>query len=380
MFENVVGNQKTIDYLTSSVDDNRLAHAQLFVGPEGIGLLEIAISYAKYILCKDKNSESADYKNCQIKVNECSHPDVHYAFPVVTTETVKSKPVSNNFLKQWKEFIRLYPFGSLNDWYTHLGVEKKQGQIGVDESLEIVKKLSLKSYEGGYKIMIIWMADKMNTATANKILKILEEPPQKTVFILITEKAEDIISTITSRCQLVEFKKPEQKEIEALLIDRYGVSESLSKRHAHLSQGDVNKAIKLSENLNDDAIFEEWFVKWVRSAFRAKGSASAVLDLIAWSEEVASYGREVQKQFLHYCIAFFRQALLQNYTAKDLVYLNEGLKEFQLDKFAPFVNGGNINEIFKEISDAIYHIERNGNGKIILTDLSIKLTRLIHKK
>ncbi len=379
MFKNVIGNKKTVDYLTSSVDDSRIAHAQLFVGPEGIGMLQIAISYAKYILCKGKNVENSDFENCQNKVSQLSHPDVHYVFPVTSTENVKSHPVSDNFLKEWKEFVNLHPFGTIQDWYSHLGVEKKQGQIGVDEALEIVKKLSLKSYEGGYKVMIIWMADKMNTAASNKILKILEEPPQKTIFILITDSLDEILTTIKSRCQIIEFNKPELKEIEGYLHSK-GVSETSSKRYAHLSQGDVNKALKFSNNEKDDTLYEEWFVKWVRSAFKAKGNAASIIELISWSEEVASYGREVQKQFLHYCIEFFRQALLENYTTKGLVYLDEGLDDFELKKFAPFVNGSNIDEIFKELSDAIYHIERNGNGKIILTDLSIKLTRLIHKK
>jgi len=379
MFKSVIGNKKTVDYLTSSVDGSRLAHAQLFIGPTGIGLLQIAISYAKYILCNDKNVENLDCEKCLNKVDQLSHPDIHYVFPVTSTENVKSHPVSDNFLKEWREFVNLHPFGSLQDWYSHLGVEKKQGQIGVDEALEIVKKLSLKSYEGGYKVMIIWMADKMNTATSNKILKILEEPPQKTIFLLITENLEEIISTITSRCQIIEFNKPEKQEVE-LFLKTNGTSDALAKRYAHLAQGDINKALKLLNNEKDDKLYEEWFVKWVRSAFKAKGNAASILELISWSEEVASYGREVQKQFLHYCIEFFRQALLENYTTKDLVYLDEGLDGFELKKFAPFVNGENINEIFKEISDAIYHIERNGNGKIILTDLSIKLTRLIHKK
>ena len=379
MFKNVIGNKKTVNYLTSSVDDSRIAHAQLFVGPEGVGMLQVAISYAKYILCKNKNVENFDFENCLNKVGQLSHPDVHYVFPVTSTENVKKHPISDNFLKEWKEFVHLYPYGMLQDWYTHLGIEKKQGQIGVDEALEIVKKLSLKSYEGGYKVMIIWMADKMNTQTSNKILKILEEPPEKTVFILITENLEEIISTITSRCQIVEFNKPELKEIEDFLISK-GVSETLSKRYAHLSQGNINRALKFSKNEKDDKLFEEWFVNWVRYAFKAKGNAASIIDLIRWSEEVASYGREVQKQFLHYCIEFFRQALLENYTTQNLVYLDEGLEGFELKKFAPFVNGSNINEIFKELYDAIYHIERNGNGKIILTDLSIKLTRLIHKK
>ena len=379
MFTNVIGNKKTVDYLTSSIDNSRIPHAQIFVGSEGVGLLQMAISYAKYILCNGKNVENSSYLNCSNKVNQLSHPDIHYVFPVNSTESIKGHPISMNFIEEWKEFVTTQPYGSLQDWYNHIGIQNKQGLISVYEAQEIVKKLSLKSFEGGYKVMIIWMADKMNIATSNKILKILEEPPQKTIFILITEKIDEIISTITSRCQIVEFHKPENTEIESLLIEK-GVMPNNAKRITHLAQGDINKAIKLSNSEKEDQQFEEWFIKWVRSAFRAKGNASAILDLITWAEEVASYSREIQKQFLHYCIEFFRQALLYNYSSTDLVYLDEGLEGFELKKFAPFVNGENINDIYKEISDAIYHIERNGNGKIILTDLSIKLTRLIHKK
>lgn len=379
MFENVIGNKKTLDYLASSVNTSRIPHAQLFVGAEGVGLLHIAISYAKYILCASKNGEDKSYINCLHKVDQLSHPDIHYVFPVNTTEDVKNHPVSMNFIQQWKEFVTTQPYGSLQDWYSLIEIQNKQGLISVYEAQEIVKKLSLKSYEGGYKIMIIWMADKMNTQTANKILKILEEPPQKTVFLLLTEKPDEIIATITSRCQIIEFHKPENDAIESFLLEK-GVTATNVKRITHLAQGDINKALKLANSEKEDQQFEEWFIKWVRTAFRAKGNAAAILDLIAWADEVASYSREVQKQFLNYCIEFFRQALLQNYSSANLVYLNEGLEGFELKKFAPFVNGENINDIFKEISEAIYHIERNGNGKIILTDLSIKLTRLIHKK
>lgn len=379
MFENVIGNKKTLDYLASSIDNKRIPHAQIFVGSEGIGLLQIAQSYAKYILCNDKNVENLSYLSCSNKVDHLSHPDIHYVYPVNSTENIKTHPVSLNFIEEWKDFIINQPYGSLQDWYNHIGIQNKQGLISVYEAQDIVKKLSLKAYEGGYKIMIIWMADKMNSTTSNKILKILEEPPLKTVFLLLTERLDDIISTITSRCQIIEFHKPEDNEIEKLLLSK-GISPNNAKRITHIAQGNINKALKLSNSEKDDQQFEEWFVKWVRSAFRAKGNASAIQDLINWAEEVASYSREIQKQFLNYCISFFRQALLYNYSTTDLVYLEEGLDGFELRKFAPFVNGENINEIFHEISIAIYHIERNGNGKIILTDLSIKLTRLIHKK
>ena len=379
MLKSVVGNKKAVDYLISSVDDSRIAHAQLFVGPEGIGLLQIAISYAKYILCKSKNVENSDCVNCQNKVDQQSHPDVHYVFPVTSTENVKSHPISDNFLKEWKEFVNLHPYGSIKDWYLHLGVEKKQGKIGVDEALDIVKKLSLKSYEGGYKIMIIWMADKMNGPSANKLLKLLEEPPAKTVFILITESTSDMLQTILSRCQVIDFIGLSESVIAEALVSRENCEPTVAKKIAHQSEGNYNKALHILRKEDDEFPFDEWFVEWVRSAFRAKGNAAAINDLIAWSENIASTGRETQKQFLHYCIHFFRQALLLNYKANDLVFLETKVPKFELEKFAPFVNGANITDIYKELEDAIYHIERNGNSKIILTDLSIKLTRLIHK-
>lgn len=378
MFKSVIGNKKLVDYLISSVDNQRIPHAQLFVGPEGIGMLNTAIYYADYIINHNKNVENSLEKSRSNRVIELAHPDVHYVFPVINTEKIK-KAISDDYLLSFREFVLNNPFGSLKDWLDFLGLEKKQSQIGVDEIQSVLKKIALKSYEGGYKIMIIWMADKMNTSSSNKILKLLEEPPQKTVFLLITEKLEDIIPTILSRCQVIEFNKPNNAEIEAFLVDN-AVDASIAKKAVHLAQGDVNKALKLAHQENDEKQFEEWFIKWVRTAYSAKGNAAAILSLIAWGEEIASYSRDVQKQFLNYCIHFFRQALLANYNTKDLVYLDAGLEGFSLDKLAPFVNGANIQEIFKEISDAIYHIERNGNGKIILTDLSIKLTRLIHKK
>ncbi|HBK83098.1 MAG TPA: DNA polymerase III subunit delta' [Flavobacterium sp.] len=372
-------NKEILFRLKKGVDENRLPHAQLFVGSEGVGLLKTAIDYAKYILCSAFKDDENAVLNCINKVDLMSHPDINYIYPVTTTNTVKSHPVSANFISEWITFIKKYPYGSLQDWYSVLEVDKKQGQIGVDDALEIVKKLSLKSYEGGYKIMIIWMADKMNIAASNKILKILEEPPQKTVFLLLTEKIDDILPTIISRCQLVELKKPTQEEIE-MYLKEMGTTDFLAKKYAFLAQGNINKALKLVSNEREDTVFETLFIRWIRAAYVAKGNPEAILKLIAWADELAGYGREMQKQFLEYCIEFFRQALLLNYNTNALVYLNDGLDDFDLNKFAPFVNGSNIQEIFKELSEAVYHVERNGNGKIIFADLSIKLTRLIHKK
>ena len=381
LFEDILGQEHIKKHLTQSVDNGRIAHAQMFIGPEGSGTLPMAIAYAQYLLCSNSNGENTNGNQaCNLKFNNISHPDLHFAFPVTTSDKAKSHPVSNHYLEEWRQLLKEQPYGNLFDWYKLLGVDNKQGQIGVDEALEIVKSLSLKSYEGGYKVMLIWMAEKMNSACANKLLKLIEEPPNNTVFILIAEDEEQIINTIKSRCQLLHFPPLSEYVIKRGLIKNYGLDDAVATKIAHQSNGNFNKACDLIYHDSEDLQFEEWFVFWIRSAFKAKGNKSAIYDLINWSEDIAKTGRETQKQFLLFCLNFFRQALLFNYNASELVYLEPKTDNFKLEKFAPFIHDANIIEISDEIQDAIYHIERNGNSKIILTDLSIKLTRLLHKK
>jgi len=381
LFSDILGQEHIKSHLTKSVDKGRIAHAQLFVGPEGSGTLPMALAYAQYLLCGNVRGENlGGNESCNLKFNNFSHPDLHFAFPVTTSHKVKSKPVSNFYLEEWRQLLEQQPYGNLFDWYNLLGVDNKQGQIGVDEAHEIVKSLSLKSYEGGYKVMIIWMAEKMNTACANKLLKLIEEPPEKTVFILIAEDEEQLINTIRSRCQVLHFPLLPEETIASGLVKNFHVEKSVASKIAHQSNGNYNKACDLIYQDSEDIQFEKWFVVWIRSAFKAKGNKSAIHDLISWSEEIAKTGRETQKKFLRFCLNYFRQALLLNYKANELVYLEPKSENFKLEKFAPFVHDNNILEISKEIQDAVYHIERNGNSKIILTDLSIKLTRLLHKK
>ncbi len=376
-FSEILGQDYIKNHLTKSADLGRIPHAQLFVGPEGSGTLGMAIAYSQYVLC---NNNEGLKESCVLKFQKLSHPDLHFVYPTVTTEEVKQKPKSIDFITDWRQFLTENPYGSLFDWYAKLGVQNKQGEIRVDDAQEILKSLALKSYEGGYKIMIIWMADKLNTAASNKLLKLLEEPPEKTVFILISENEEDIIQTIRSRCQIVHFNGLSEQTIADGLIAREQIEPKLALKIAHQAQGNYCKALHLLRDDSDEFPFEQWFVTWVRAAFKAKGNAAAIQDLILWSEQIAALGRETQKKFLQFCIEMFRQALLLNYETQKLVYIEPKVEKFKLENFAPFVNGNNINDIFKELSDAMYHIERNGNAKIILTDLSIKLTRLIHKK
>jgi DNA polymerase III subunit delta' len=380
-FKKIIGQEHLKNHLQQSASSGRIPHAQLFVGPEGSGVLPVAIAYAQYILCNNTGAENSNGNDaCNLKFEHFSHPDLHFVYPTVTTEEIKTKPKSIDFLSDWRKFLTEKPYGSIFDWYTLLDVKNKQGEIRVEDAQEILKSLSLKSYEGGYKIMIIWMADKMNIAASNKLLKLLEEPTEKTLFILISENEEDIIQTIRSRCQVLHFSALSENAIAEALVSEFNIEPKKAQKIAHKAQGNYNKALQFCHEINEDLPFEEWFVIWVRAAFRAKGNAAAIQDLIAWSEQIAGLGRETQKKFLRFCVEMFRQALLLNYQSEKLVYIETAVDNFQFEKFAPFVNGNNINDIFSELSDAIYHIERNGNAKIILTDLSIKLTRLIYKK
>ncbi|MFE3872365.1 ATP-binding protein [Flavobacterium sp. ZS1P70] len=380
-FSEILGQEHIKSHLTKSANLGRIPQAQLFVGPEGSGTLPMAIAYAQYIICSNQNADNfGPNEACNLKFNKISHPDLHFIYPTVSTEEVKTKPKSIDFITEWRQFLSENLYGSLFDWYQTLGVKNKQGEIRVDDAQEILKSLALKSYEGGYKVMIIWMADKLNIAASNKLLKLLEEPTDKTVFILISENEEDIIQTIRSRCQVLHFNGLPEKIISEALVSRENIESKTAVKIAHQAQGNYNKALQLLQPDSETVFFEKWFVDWVRAAFRAKGNTAAIQDLIQWSEQIAGLGRETQKKFLHFCIDMFRQALLLNYQTESLVYMEPQVEKFKLENFAPFVNGNNINDIFKELSDAMYHIERNGNAKIILTDLSIKLTRLIHKK
>lgn len=375
-FNQIIGQEYLVNYLKRTVDNGKISHAQLFVGNEGVGALPMAIAYASYLICKDHKEP----EKCRAKCEKLQHPDLHFAFPVATNEAVKKHPVSSLFLTEWREFLLENPYAGLFDWYKFLGIENKQGRIGVDEAQDIVKKLRLKPYEGTYQVMIIWMPEKMNIAASNKLLKLIEEPPTKTILLLVTENEEQIISTIQSRCQVLHFGNLSEGQITQELLNKESIEEIEAIKVAHQADGNYNKALKIFQNKSDDTIFDQWFVVWVRAAFRAKGNASVINDLIGWSNEISGKGRETQKQFLQYCMQVFRQAMLLNYKAESLVYLQPKTKGFKLENFAPFIHNGNIIGLTDELSDALYHIERNGNAKIILLDLSIKLTRLLHAK
>ncbi len=378
LFSYILGQNHIKSYLTSAADRGRNPHAQIFVGPEGSGILSVAIAYAQYIICKNNNGENSAENTCNLQFKNFSHPDLHFIYPV--SKNNEGKETINDYYKDWLNFIEKNLYASLLDWLKYIDVEKKQPIIRAEEINELSKKAYLKSYSGGHKVFLIWYADKMNESASNKFLKLLEEPPTDTIFILLTENKNKLLQTINSRCQEIDFLALPEEMIKNGLIEKYHIDENLASKIAHQSEGNFNKAIHLIDDNEDEEQFEQWFVFWVRAAFRAVKQASMIQEMVNWANLISKESRDKQIKFLQYCISFFRQALLFNYQAKELVFIEPLTENFQFDKFAQYIHGSNINDIFKELNDAIFYIGRNANSEIVLTDLSIKLTRLLHKK
>lgn len=370
-WDKICGQQPLRKQLQESINEGRISHAQLFVGTEGSGTLALAIAYAQEILMYGSNKIPVQ------KLTSLQHPDFHFSFPMTTTEQVK-KALAKNYLVDWRRFIQEQPYGTYLDWMKHIGAEKKQGLINADEADEIIKTLSLNAYEGGYKIMLIWMPELFNTTAANKLLKIIEEPPAKTVFLLITEREDLILPTLLSRCQLVKVPPIELGEVADYLVNKHQLTLTEATSLATISQGNIRQAIRLLNH--DNALYEQYFITWVRKAFMAAKTPVVLKDLLTWSTEISAWSRDEQKSFLAYCSEVFRQALLKNYAASELVSLDIKTDGFKWDGFAPFIHGANIQDILNEINEASYHIERNANSKFVLFDLSIKLTRNLHRK
>ena len=374
LFREIVGQEKIIEELARSYRNGRVSHCQLFSGPQGSGTLPLAIAYARLVLCGENSSSR---NSCGLKISELKHPDLHFIYPVANNLDIKSKAISVNFLPQWREFIHSNAYGSLYDWHLSIGIENKQGKIGVDEVSDIFKKMSLKPYEGGWKVAIIWMAEKMNLSATNKLLKLIEEPPDKTLFVFVSEDPSSLTETLISRCQIIKLKKLSSEKISKELISRGYSSEEARAASMH-SSGDFNKALKAVGNKEEENVFEEWFLSWVRSAFKVRTNKEAVIELVSWSKALSKKGRETQKSFITFALDLFRQALLKNYFLNELTVFSPKT-DFNFEAFSEFITGQNIEEISQELEKAYYNIQSNGNSNMIFMDLSLKLTRLIHK-
>lgn len=372
-FKDVIGNAAIKKSLIHEVKANRVSHAQLFLGPEGTGKLPLAIAFAQYLLCDNPTEDDSCgvCSHCK-KVSSLVHPDLHFVFPIVASKTNKVGS-SIDRINEWNDLIKKQPYFNLKQWQQSLDEMGKNASIGVEESRQILKRLTLKSYSGKYKVMLIWLPEKMNAQAANKLLKLLEEPPEKTVFLLLSDNAEYILATILSRTQIVRIPSLTVAEVENYLQKTYHVEQSAAASAASLSQANVAEAIELLQGAKSQHLFFDLFVKMMRAAYAANP-----LDLMNISDEAASLDKENQKNFLKYALHIFRESIILNYMKGELVNLRDEERQF-LEKFARFINNQNISDLIEEFNQSHYHLERNANAKILFSDLIIKLTKLIKK-
>ncbi|QTY26513.1 DNA polymerase III subunit delta' [Flavobacterium sp. CS20] len=370
-FDDIIGQDHLKKHLKVCYSNNRMPHAQLYVGETGYGTLPMALACANLILNSDPSRQTYS--------SVLQHPDFHIAVPVNNNKGKPSKPTTSDFIKTWLNLAKSNPYMDLKTWYAEIGIEKKKGLMSVHEADRIANELALKPHSGVAKVIVIWCADKLNTQAANKLLKLIEEPPEKTFLILTTDKEELLLDTIKSRCQRLYFPRLSQEAIREALVNRLSLDSSQADFVAQQADGNFSIAYNLAQNNQEELEFEQWFIDWVRLVFQAKKNKQVVMKLVEWSQTISENTRDKQIRFLKYCLHFFRQALLQNYQANDLVYLKTQTK-FSLDKFAPFIHGNNIEHIYTTIQEAIFHIDRNVNSKMVITDTSIKLSRFIHMK
>ena len=380
-FRDIIGQEEVKQQLRQAVRDGRIPHAQLFTGISGVGKLPLALAYAQYIACPNRTDEDScgTCPTC-LQYQKLQHPDLHFAFPIVKGD---AGDVCDDFMDKFRLMILSQPYFDIDDWYRYLGVETKQGMIYEKESGEILRKLSLKSFGDGYKVMIIWLPEKMHVACANKLLKLLEEPPMKTVFLLISEQPELLLTTIVSRTQEVRVPRLTEAEIaEVLLRDHSDVSPSLAADIAHMSSGSYLTALKVvDENEGNSQNFND-FVALMRNAWLVgqKKDYSALLQLRKWSLDMAdsNLGREKQKAFLQYAQRQLRENYIYNFHCADMNYQTEAERNFS-SKFAPFIHENNVERMMDELSKAEQQIAQNGNAKIIFFDLCLQMIVLVKK-
>jgi DNA polymerase-3 subunit delta' len=352
------------------VDENRLAHALLLTGPSGNGKLPIAVALARYILCSDRrNGDACGCCPSCVKMDKLVHSDLHFVFPVKKKKNSSSDsaPVSDDYIAEWREIFLKEPYFGYSDWLEMLDVENQQPIIYEKESSEILRKLSLKSREGGWKIMIIWLPEKMKEACSNKLLKILEEPPTETLFLLVAESTEHILPTILSRTQRVDIPRILADDIAEALQRRYALDGDTARSIAQQSGGDWEKAESMLRVDNDKRLYLELFMTLMRMAYRRD-----IMAMKKWSEQVAALGRERQKGMLEYCQRMIRENFIMNFGRNEMLYLSPEERNFSVN-FSPFVNENNIFGIMEEISDAQKHVEQNVNAKMIFFDMALRM-------
>lgn len=370
-FKDVVGQDEIKSRLIRSVKEERVSHAQLFSGASGTGKLAMAIAYAQYVSCRNRgeNDSCGTCPSCH-KYKKLEHPDLHFVFPVFNAPKIKN-PVSDDFLKEWRKMVLQNPYFNLSQWLDFINAGNAQGLIYERESDNIYRKLNLKSFESEFKVMVIWLPEKMHAACANKLLKLIEEPPSKTLFLLVSEDDESIISTIRSRAQQVKFPFVKYESIKQALLQIENADEQVIEDATHLANGSYLRALEYLNPGEDEWFYFAKFQEMMRFAYTRE-----VKELIEWAEEMAGIGRDRQKSFFSFALRLIREYFILNINRSNLNFLNKEEKSWGA-KFAPFINERNVIAFRKEFEQGIQHISWNGNPRIIFLDTALRMVRLI---
>ncbi len=364
-FDEIIGQREAVGRLTEEADAGRLPHAILLCGPEGNGGMALALALADKLLSVNDNGRAM--------VAKLQHPDLHMAFPIFKKDS--SKPaLCDDFLKKWREMVIDNPYFGYQEWMDAIGAENQQLMIYEPESDALTKKLSIRSSQGGYRVVIIWLPEKMNITCANKILKLLEEPPKGVVFVMVSEHPELLLETIRSRCQTISVPRLTTEDIEQALVSQHSLEQGQAHLIARSSYGNMTAALR---NISDDSeqnMFFDLFVELMRLSYQRK-----VKEMKLWSEGVAGMGREKIKRFLNYCQHMLRENFMYNFHRQDLIYMNDREQEFAV-KFAPFINENNVIGIMEELSLCMRDISQNANAKIVFFDFALKMIVLIKNR
>ncbi len=364
-FNDVIGQDEVKQRLLQMEGEGRLPHAIMLCGPAGVGKLALAIAFASHLLGEDN-----------AMVRKLEHPDLHFTYPTIKLPSMGSdhQPVSDDFVRQWHELLAQGPYFSLDEWLLAMDAENQQAIITAGESDELVRKLSLKSSQGGYKVSIIWLPERMNIACANKLLKLIEEPPQHTLFLLVCEDPGQLLETIRSRVQRIDVKRLPADIIREELIARRAVAPELAQRISRLASGSWLKALYELQADSENEQFLDLFILLMRQAYMRN-----VKDLRRWSETMASFGREKQKRFLQYFLHMIRESFVYNFHQPELSYMTQKEEDFTRN-FARFVNEDNILAITDLANLAIRDIGQNANSKIVFFDMALKMIVLLIQK
>ncbi len=384
-FSNIIGQQEIIRQLQEMVDHNRLSHALLFLGKEGSGALPLALAFSGYVVSQSEKSKPAaatvslfgEEPTSAISSSHGSelaekyiHPDIHYSYPVITKKS-GDKPISTDFITEWREFIKLYPYGNVYDWLQFIGAENKQGNITAAECADIIRKLNLKSFESEYKILVLWMAEFLGKE-GNKLLKLIEEPPANTLFVLVAENEDMVLPTIISRCQTVRIPPVEITEVATALIERSKLNEDQANQIAGVSEGNYREALQLIQHAEED--WQGLLREWLNAVLKTGPVAQ-----VKWVDIISQQGREKQKQFLRYFTHLLEQSIRLRTMGEDRLPLTGAEKDFAL-RLNKLCDVSQQKAITEELDKASYYIERNANAKMLFMALTIKLYHIIANK